>query len=197
MFKCPFDDTTFPIIFSNNIQQHTQINKYGFVSLGDPKYHSLWFPNNITTTIYGYLTDLPSTVYYRETDNQTELDTVKKLLQDKGLYTKVTSLVIITFSTIDRPDSSDPHLKTNNFQIAIAARDTGSPFIMLYYQRLDSPFGVVGISIPSCLAYKLSGIIHTESLTLRSTLIGNPGAHGLFASASCKVENTGTYVNTQ
>ena len=68
--------------------------------MDDPKHHSLWFPNNITTTIYGYLTDLPSTVYYRETDNQTELDTVKELLEDTGLYTKVTNLVIITYLSL-------------------------------------------------------------------------------------------------
>ena len=160
--------------------------------MDNPRYHSLWFPNNITTTIYGYLTDLPSTVYYRETHDSALLDSVKNMFQSYNFYTIFTSLVIITFSTTERPDNPDPHLHTNEFQITIAAQENGhTPFIMMYYQRLDSLLGVAGFSIPSCTTYTLTRLIHSQTLMLRSTLIRSPGAHAFYASSSCNLDNTG------
>ena len=168
-----------------------QINKYGFISLKQPKHDSVWFPNNESTTIYGYLTNLPGNVYFRETKEATSLESVTRTLEEKNLYSSITNLLIVTYSTTERPDSSDSHLHANDFQIVIAERSMGPAFYMVHYQRLDTLFGVAGVTVPACYVFLSAEVLHSQALILGKFLLGTPGSYGYPTSVTCRNTNTG------
>ncbi|XP_066915201.1 uncharacterized protein [Clytia hemisphaerica] len=154
------------------------ISKYGFLSLNEqPADEIVWYPYNKTKIIYGYLTNLPSNVYYRETN---DTDILEKYLSEKNILTTINSVVVITFHTDKRGDIPGYHLHTNNFQIVLGSRYIDSAYVGFIYRRLDTLFGVVGFSVPGCFSYEFTKPLETHYLPSQKG-----GKQGFFGSWRC------------